>query len=143
MFDNIINGLFGNNRNNSRNNRNNIFKKFTYSNRSSCNLMYKLISFEQAKEMIENGSVVLIDVRSESEYNIMHLKNAINIPVSEIEKKIFIYEQTKPLMVYCSTGTRSKSAIINLNKLGYNNIYIWEYAALATFPYKDMLIYNK
>lgn len=142
MFDNIINNLFGNNRN-SRGNRNSFFKKFAYSNRSSCNLAYKLVSFEEAKNMIEKEEVILIDVRSESEYNIMHLKNAINIPVSELEKKIFIYEQTKPIMVYCSTGTRSKNAIINLNSLGYNNIYIWEYAALATFPYKNMLIYNK
>lgn len=140
MFDNIINNLFGNNRNKSRGS---IFKKFGYSNRSACNLSYKLVSFEEAKHMIENEEVILIDVRSESEFNIMHLKNAINIPVSEIEKKIFIYEQTKPIMVYCSTGTRSKTAIINLNSLGYNNIYIWEYAALATFPYKNMLIYNK
>lgn len=144
MFDNIINNLFGNNKGSSRgNNRGSIFKKFTYSNRSACNLSYKLISFDEAKNMIENDSVILIDVRSESEYNIMHLKNAINIPVADIEKKIFIYEQTKPIMVYCSTGTRSKTAIINLNSLGYNNIYIWEYAALATFPYKNMLIYNK
>lgn len=140
MFDNIINNLFGNNKGS---NRGSIFKKFTYSNRSACNLSYKLISFDEAKNMIENDSVILIDVRSESEYNIMHLKNAINIPVADIEKKIFIYEQTKPIMVYCSTGTRSKTAIINLNSLGYNNIYIWEYAALATFPYKNMLIYNK
>lgn len=144
MLDNIINNLFGKNNGNSRgNNRVSIFKKFTYSNRSACNLSYKLISFDEAKNMIENESVILIDVRSESEYNIMHLKNAINIPVADIEKKIFIYEQTKPIMVYCSTGTRSKTAIINLNSLGYNNIYIWEYAALATFPYKNMLIYNK
>ncbi|MDO4282913.1 MAG: rhodanese-like domain-containing protein [Clostridia bacterium] len=142
MFDNIINNLFGSHRNNN-NNRNGFLKKFTYSNRSGYNLTYKLVSFEQAKEMIENESVVLIDVRSENEYNIMHLKNAINIPVTDIEKNIFIYEQTKPLMVYCSTGTRSKNAIMNLNRLGYNNIYIWEYAALATFPYKNMLIYNK
>lgn len=140
MFDNIINSLF---RNNNGANGNNFFKKFTYLNRSRASLVYKLISFEQAKEMIENQSAVVIDVRSENEFNIMHLKNAINIPVTEIEKEIFIYEQTKPLMIYCSTGTRSKNAIMNLNRLGYNNIYIWEYAALATFPYKNMIIYNK
>ncbi len=139
MFD-FLNSLFGSNRNQ---NNSNFFKRFSYGNRSSCNMIYKLVSFEKAKEMIENQSVVLIDVRSENEYNIMHLINAINIPLNDIEKRIFIYEQTKPLMIYCSTGTRSKSAIMNLNRLGYNNIFIWEYAALATFPYKNMLIYNK
>ena len=113
MFD-FLNSLFGSNRNQ---NNSNFFKRFSYGNRSSCNMIYKLVSFEKAKEMIENQN--------------------------DIEKRIFIYEQTKPLMIYCSTGTRSKSAIMNLNRLGYNNIFIWEYAALATFPYKNMLIYNK
>lgn len=136
MLENILNTLFGKNRNG-----NVFFRKFAYTNRSN-NLTYKLVSFEKAKEMIEEQSIILIDVRSESEYNSMHLKNAVNIPVSDIEKKIFIYEQTKPLMVYCSTGTRSKSAIIILNRLGYNNIYIWEYASLVTFPYKNMIVYK-
>ena len=45
-------------------------------------------------------------------------------------------------MVYCSSGSRSKTAIEILNSLGYLNIYIWEYGALATFPYKNMLEYN-
>ena len=61
---------------------------------------------------------------------------------ADIEKKIFIYEQNAPIMVYCSSGVRSKNAIEILNSLGYTNIYIWEYGALATFPYKNMLEYN-
>jgi rhodanese-related sulfurtransferase len=92
--------------------------------------------------MIENNQVTLIDVRTQNEYELMHIKSAINIPVADIEKKIFIYEQNSPLMLYCSSGVRSKKAIEILNSLGYGNIYIWEYGALATFPYKNMLEYN-
>ena len=73
----------------------------------------------------------------------MHIKNAINIPVDEIEKNIFTYDQNTPIMIYCSSGARSKTAMQILNNLGYNNIYIWEYGALATFPYKNMLEYGK
>ena len=29
-----------------------------------------------------------------------------------------------------------------MDNLGYYNIYIWEYGALATFSYKNMLEYN-
>ena len=29
------------------------------------------------------------------------------------------------------------------NRKGFSNVYIWEYAALVTFPYKNMLVYNK
>ena len=69
--------------------------------------------------------------------------NKIKEIYKEIEKRIFTYNQTDPIMVYCSSGTRSKMAIQILNGLGYNNIYIWEYGALATFPYKNMLVYSE
>ena len=130
MFDNILRALFGNSYNRNR------------QSRCSPKFMYKLINFEQAKDMIEKEQVTLIDVRTKSEYDLMHIKNAVNIPVDEIEKRIFSLEQTAPLMIYCSSGARSKTAMQILNNLGYTNIYIWEYAALATFPYKNMLVYG-
>ncbi|CDC77488.1 MAG: rhodanese-like domain-containing protein [Christensenellales bacterium] len=139
MFDNIRNFMqsflgMGNNTNRSRGYQGNRY-------RSSMN--YKLIPFDQAKDMIEKNTVLLMDVRTSNEYDLMHIKNAINIPVNEIEQKILQVEQDKPLMVYCSSGARSKTAIQILNNLGYNNIYIWEYGALATFPYKNMLEYGE
>lgn len=140
MFDDIKKIIFGGSNNNQNNGFNNLFN-FGRS-RSAQKPLFKLVNFETAKELIENNKVVLIDVRTEKEFNIMHIKNAINIPVSEIEARIFTLEQDKNIMVYCSSGTRSKTAIQILNNLGYNNIYIWEYSALATFPYKDMLIYG-
>ena len=138
MFDNLrgfMQNFFlgGNNQNRSRG----------YQNRYRSQMNYKLIPFEQAKDMIEKNNVVFIDVRSSNEYDLMHIKNAINIPVNEIEQRILQIEQTHPIMVYCSSGARSKTAIQILNNLGYNNIYIWEYGALATFPYKNMLVYGE
>lgn len=137
MLDNIMNILFG-----RTNNHGNMFN-FQNRNRYRNNrYIYNLISFEQAKNMIENNQVTLLDVRTPNEYELMHIKGAINMPVADIEKKIFIYEQNAQIMVYCSSGVRSKNAIEILNSLGYTNIYIWEYGALATFPYKNMLEYN-
>ncbi len=135
MFDEIINKIrcsFGMNRN-SQNRR---------YNRSRAVLNYKLLTYDDARKMIEDKKVTLIDVRSAAEFEVMHIKDAINIPVNEIEQRIFTYPQTQDLMIYCTTGTRSKSAIQILNSLGYANIFIWEYAALANFPFKDMLEYK-
>lgn len=114
-----------------------------YNNRCNC-YAYKLVPFEQAKNMIQMSEVILLDIRTESEYNLMHVQNAINIPLDILELKIqdLTIKNDKPVMVYCSSGARSKRAIQILNKYGYN-IYIWEYAALATFPYRDMLVYEK
>ncbi|MEG2310530.1 MAG: rhodanese-like domain-containing protein [Clostridia bacterium] len=137
MFDDIKKIIFGNN------GQKGISSLFNFTHNRSCRPTYKLVSFETAKELILNLKVILLDVRTEKEFEIMHIKNAINIPVNEIEARIFTIAPEKNIMVYCSTGTRSKTAIQYLNNLGYNNIYIWEYSALATFPYKDMLVYRK
>lgn len=134
-FRNFMQSFLGMNNNQNRNRG--------YQNRFRGGINYKLIPFESAKDMIEKNDVLLIDVRTANEYDLMHIKNAINIPVNEIEQKIFQVDSTHPLMVYCSSGARSKTAIQILNNLGYNNIYIWEYGALATFPYKNMLVYGE
>ena len=138
MFDNFLNVLFGNN---NTSNGTGLFG-FKPRSRNANKFVYQLIPFEQAKVMIESRQVLLLDVRSKGEYDIMHIVNSINMPVNEIEKHILRYEQNTPIMVYCSSGSRSKNAILILNSLGYNNIYIWEYGALATFPYKNMIEYN-
>lgn len=134
-FRNFMQSFLGMNNNQNRNRG--------YQNRFRGGINYKLIPFESAKDMIEKNDVLLIDVRTANEYDLMHIKNAINIPVNEIEQRIFQVDSTHPLMVYCSSGARSKTAIQILNNLGYNNIYIWEYGALATFPYKNMLVYGE
>lgn len=139
MFENIINKI--KNSFNFNQNSNRIYRRNRmYMNRSMLN--YKLVTFEDAKNMIDKNEILVLDVRSKEEYDIMHIKNSINIPVDEIEKKIAIYPTTQSIMVYCSTGTRSKIAIKTLNMMGYTNIYIWEYASLANFPFKNMLVYR-
>ncbi len=136
MFDSIRRMLFGNNKNRNRN--------FSFRSRTSnCKrCVYNLVNFEQAKNMIESQNVILIDVRTSNEYEFMHIKNAINIPVDEIANRINEINDGRNIMVYCASGARSKNAILTLNNFGINNIYIWEYGALATFPYRDLIEYG-
>lgn len=122
----------------------NILRRNRFCNfRNYNNMNYTLINFETAKHMIENNEVILIDVRDKNEYDSMHIINAINISVDDITNGSVKFPKDSKIIVYCTSGTRSKKAIMLLNKQGYNKIYIWEYAALTTFPYKNMLTYNK
>ena len=132
MFENLRRMLFG-----SQNNTGN------YRTRSANRCIYNLVPFEQARNMIETDNVFLIDVRTKNEYDFMHIKNAVNIPVDEIKTRVTEIPNEKDIMVYCASGSRSKNAICILNSLGYNNIYIWEYGALATFPYRELIEYGK
>lgn len=110
-------------------------------NRCYRNLNYNLVPFEKIRDMILNlDDYILIDVRGKSEYDFMHIINSINIPVAKLRICESEYRSKCGLIIYCSSGQRSKEAIKILNSMGYNNIYIWQYASLTNFPYKDMLV---
>lgn len=83
------------------------------------------ISYEKLKKMMQKEDAILIDVRSNQEYQEGHLNGAINIPVYDIEKMIIkiVKNKNDTIILYCSSGQRSKSAKEILEKLGYNNVF--------------------
>jgi len=89
----------------------------------------KKVSSEHAelKEAIdiindEKTNVTILDVRTLDEYNTGYIKNAILIPVQELESKIDKLKKFKDnkIIVYCASGSRSISASRILYKKGYN-----------------------
>lgn len=82
------------------------------------------IGFEEIDEKIATGAV-LIDVRSKQEYEEGHIIGAISIPEYEMRKraKIELLDNKQEIIVYCSSGSRSKKAKKLLNQLGYENVY--------------------
>ena len=82
---------------------------------------------EVSFELVKQGAV-LIDVRSKGEYDSGHVKEAVNIPHTEIkEKKDLIKQLTgankkKPIVVYCQSGGRSSIAQKTLQELGYTRV---------------------
>ena len=69
-------------------------------------------------------SSIIIDVRTAKEYNKGHLKNAINIPHTEIGERIAGHAKDKEgkITVYCRSGHRSGIAKVTLEKLGYTSV---------------------
>lgn len=68
-----------------------------------------LASFE--KTLKENpSSMQLIDVRSSAEFSTGTFKNAVNIPIGDLEKKLETLDFSKPIVFICSTGARSGEA---------------------------------
>ena len=70
----------------------------------------------------ETPGAVLIDVRSEEEYEEGHLKDSMNIPLNKLAA-ISLPKET-PLFVYCLSGARSRRASVFLRKTGYDVINI-------------------
>lgn len=81
------------------------------------------ISVEEAYNMVEsNNEIIILDVRTKEEYNEGHLKNAINIPVDIINT----FEESnkdKEIIIYCRSGVRAGTAMNELHKMGYTNLY--------------------
>lgn len=72
---------------------------------------------------VENA--VLIDVRTEEEFNEGHLDNAINVSstVIKFNIKAHVTDLETPIIVYCRSGRRSAESADILVNLGYKNVY--------------------
>ena len=85
------------------------------------------------KEVKEN--YLVIDVRSEEEYNAGHVKFAINIPVGELESRISEIEswKDKNVVVYCNTGKKSAEAKTILDGKGFTKTFDAEGVKVYTY----------
>ena len=66
---------------------------------------------------------VLLDVRTPEEYQISHLKNArfVNYNTFQVDEATDIPKDAR-IIVYCSIGTRSSKAGVELQSAGYTNV---------------------
>ncbi len=86
----------------------------------------KLIHTDEAREMmLNNGRSLLIDVRTNEEYNQGHIDGSICIPLQDISNNPFSVCARKdtPIIIYCQKGYKSSLAAQILIDAGYYKIY--------------------
>ena len=69
-------------------------------------------------KILAEKEYIIVDVRTKEEYDISHIKDAINIPYDLIDENIDL-DKEKNIFVYCKSGNRSKIAYDTLISLGY------------------------
>jgi rhodanese-related sulfurtransferase len=74
------------------------------------------------KELDQKKGIVLLDVRTDKEYEQGHIPGAIHIPYSEIGERIKKLKKDKELVVFCQNGSKSIWAIKRLMGMGYKNL---------------------
>ena len=74
--------------------------------------------------MEENENYIILDVRTQAEYNQGHIPNAICIPNETIDENVVnkLPDKNQMILVYCRSGNRSRQAAEKLKKLGYTNL---------------------
>ena len=99
--------------------------------------VYVNITAEEAKQIMdtEEGYIIL-DARTQEEYDEGHIPGAIVISHEEITEKAeeVLTDKDQLILVYCRSGRRSKLAAEALVELGYTNIK--EFGGIIDWPYE-------
>lgn len=99
------------------------------------NATYTKITPKEAKEIMENENVIILDVRAQSEFDSERIDGAILIPDNEIEDDADekLTDKSAKILVYCRSGRRSEAASKLLVELGYENVY--DFGGILDWPY--------
>jgi rhodanese-related sulfurtransferase len=84
------------------------------------------ISADELNVKVNKGEdVVILDVRSEDRFLVMHIQNAINIPYTDLEGRIGELDSSKEIIIYCSNNDcgLSVNAVTMLTNLGFKNVF--------------------
>ena len=99
--------------------------------------VYVNITAEEAKRIMDSEEgYIILDVRTQEEYDQGHIPGAILISHEEIAEKAekVLTDKDQLILVYCRSGRRSKIAAEAWVELGYTNIK--EFGGIIDWPYE-------
>jgi len=96
---------------------------------------YQKISPQRAMEMMVSD-VIILDVRTQAEFNEGHIPDSILIPYDEIQDKAtsMMPDKSRTILIYCRSGRRSDIAARALIKMGYTSVY--DFGGIIDWPGK-------
>lgn len=84
-----------------------------------------LVSHEDLQQKLtDKAPIVLLDVRTQEEFDNGHIPGALLLPYDEIDQKALqlLPEKEREIIIYCRSGRRSAIAKDSLEALGYTNV---------------------
>ena len=100
-------------------------------------LGYEQISGDEAKKIMDSEKdYIIIDARTDEEFNEGHIEGAILIPEYEVAERAEeeLPDKEQLILVYCRSGRRSKIAAQALADLGYTNVK--EFGGIIDWQYE-------
>ena len=97
---------------------------------------YHKITAEEAKARMDSGdSIVLLDVRTQEEYDAGHIESAMLLPNETIldAKPDALPDLNAEILIYCRSGNRSAQAAKKLVAMGYTGVY--DFGGIIDWPY--------
>ncbi len=104
--------------------------------RAEPNKGYLALTPEAAKTRLEeNPDVILLDVRTQEEYDGGHIPGAVCFPNEDIQPELPLpFEKDAEILVYCRSGRRSAEAAGKLADMGYANVA--DFGGIQDWPYE-------
>ncbi len=77
-----------------------------------------------ARELVETGDPLILDVREQDEWDEGRIPGAVHIPRGNLESRIETAapDRSRQILVYCAAGNRSAFAAKTLDALGYEDV---------------------
>ena len=82
---------------------------------------FRQVPVSSVRGLVESGAYI-VDVREKGEYAASHLKNAVNIPLSELRERMGEIPKDRPVYLHCRSSQRSYNAIMALQQHGFDNV---------------------
>ncbi|WP_126973920.1 rhodanese-like domain-containing protein [Gynurincola endophyticus] len=76
---------------------------------------------QQLAEKVSDDTIIL-DVRTENEYNSGHIKGSINISLGTLRERCIELDSSKAYVTTCSHGLRSVKAVTILKERGFQQV---------------------
>ncbi|WP_161555402.1 rhodanese-like domain-containing protein [Paraeggerthella hongkongensis] len=99
----------------------------------------RVVTAMEAHELMTSNRVVVLDVRTQEEYDASHIANARLLPHDAIDAESAAAaapDKNAPVLVYCRTGARSAEASAALAALGYAHVH--DFGGIESWPFSTV-----
>ncbi len=95
-------------------------------------------------DFIELNDAVLVDVRTEDEYNSGYIESSLNIDYfsNDFSLNVDKLDKSTPIILYCRSGKRSSMSANKISKLGFKEIYNLEGGILEWIEEGNAVVFN-
>ena len=92
----------------------------------------EILPWDLAEEMAQNSELMLLDIRERDEFEMMHIKNSLNVPRGVLEGACcWNYDDTvlklaqgrsQNIVLICRSGNRSVLAAQSMQQMGFSHV---------------------
>ena len=102
------------------------------------------VNSDELLDFIDINNAVLVDVRTNDEYNSGYIENSINIDYfsDDFSENVEKLDKNTTIVLYCRSGKRSSKSANKLSKLGFKEIYNLQGGILDWIEIGNSVIFN-